>query len=135
MKSTALGIFLLLQVFLGYSQEKDSIRIEKEKKKEKVVLPWFVERFKLSAGGLYIINKTNIQVAVNGGEATPIDGEKDLGKILEVIEQPHQILCTIILNEKEALIPLHEDSLEKIDKKHRKIYVTLPDGLLDIYMD
>lgn len=60
------------------------------------------------------------------------DGE-DLGEILEVIEQPHQVLCAISLNGKEALIPIHEDSLEKVDTKKRKVYVRLPDGLLDIY--
>ncbi len=57
----------------------------------------------------------------------------DLGEILEVIEQPHQILCSILLNGKEALIPIHEASLEKIDQKNRKVFVTLPDGLLEIY--
>jgi len=31
------------------------------------------------------------------------------------------------------LIPIHEDSLEKIDTKNRKVFVTLPDGLLEIY--
>ena len=60
------------------------------------------------------------------------DGE-ELGEILEVIEQPHQILCSILLNGKEALIPIHEESLEKVDQKKRKVYVTLPDGLLEIY--
>lgn len=58
---------------------------------------------------------------------------EDLGEILEVIEQPHQILCSILLDGKEALIPIHDESLDKIDKKNRKVYVTLPDGLLDIY--
>ena len=57
----------------------------------------------------------------------------DIGPILEVIEQPHQVLCAILLNGKEALIPIHEDSLEKVDAKNRKVYVILPDGLLDIY--
>ena len=60
------------------------------------------------------------------------DGE-NLGEILEVIEQPHQILCSILLNGKEALIPIHQDSLEKIDQKNRQVFVTLPAGLLDIY--
>lgn len=62
-----------------------------------------------------------------------IDAENDLGEILEVIEQPHQVLCTILLNGKEALIPIHDDNLEKVDTKNRKVYVSLPDGLLDIY--
>ena len=62
-----------------------------------------------------------------------MDGNTDLGEILEVIEQPHQILCSINLDGKEALIPIHRESLEKIDKKKRRVYVILPDGLLDIY--
>lgn len=60
------------------------------------------------------------------------EGE-DLGEVLEVIEQPHQLLCTLMLNGKEALIPIHDDNLEKMDKKTRRLYVSLPDGLLEIY--
>jgi len=64
-----------------------------------------------------------------------INENEELGEVCEVIEQPHQVLCKIMLNDKEALIPIHEDSLEKIDKKNRKLFVNLPDGLLDIYRD
>ncbi|MFM7709511.1 MAG: ribosome maturation factor RimM, partial [Ferruginibacter sp.] len=63
-----------------------------------------------------------------------IDGEHDLGPIREVIEQEHQILCTILYKGKEAMIPLHEESLIKTDKKNKKVYVDLPEGLLDIYV-
>ena len=56
-----------------------------------------------------------------------------LGKILEVIEQPHQTLCRIDLQGKEAYIPLHEETLLKVDKKAGQVIVDLPDGLLDIY--
>jgi 16S rRNA processing protein RimM len=62
-----------------------------------------------------------------------IDGENEIGMVTEVIEQPHQILCTILYKGKEALIPVHEDSLVKIDKKNKKVFVELPEGLLDIY--
>ncbi|HEY5463480.1 MAG TPA: 16S rRNA processing protein RimM [Hanamia sp.] len=62
-----------------------------------------------------------------------INDKIELGEVIEVIEQPHQVLCTIMIDGKEALIPIHENSLEKIDKKNRKLYVDLPDGLLDIY--
>jgi len=62
-----------------------------------------------------------------------IDQNKELGEVVEVIEQPHQVLCRIMIDGKEALIPIHENSLEKIDKKNRKLYVSLPEGLLDIY--
>lgn len=60
------------------------------------------------------------------------EGE-DIGEVLEIIEQPHQVLCRIDLDGKEALIPLHEETLEKIDKKKRLVHVTLPDGLLDVF--
>lgn len=63
------------------------------------------------------------------------DGKKLLGKVLEVIEQPAQILLRIEINEKEVLIPLNESTLEKIDLKKQKIIVELPDGLLDIYLN
>ena len=64
-----------------------------------------------------------------------IDDAEELGEVCEVIEQPHQVLCKIMLNGKEALIPVHEDSLKQIDKKNRKLFVNLPEGLLDIYRD
>ena len=64
---------------------------------------------------------------------TLVNEEEELGEILEVIEQPHQVLCKILLNGKEALIPIHEEFLDKIDKKNKKVFVTLPDGLLEIY--
>jgi 16S rRNA processing protein RimM len=63
-----------------------------------------------------------------------IEGEQVLGKILEVIEQPHQILCRIEFNQKEAYIPLHEQTIQKIDKKKQQVMVSLPPGLLEIYL-
>ena len=64
---------------------------------------------------------------------TMINEAVELGEIIEVIEQPHQVLCTIMINGKEALIPVHEESLDRVDAKNRKVYVELPEGLLDIY--
>ncbi|MFT3680920.1 MAG: ribosome maturation factor RimM [Ferruginibacter sp.] len=64
---------------------------------------------------------------------TLVDDGKEIGEITEVIEQPHQLLCKIMLGDNEALIPVHEASLEKVDKKNKKVFVILPDGLLDIY--
>src|SRR6476646_957389 len=48
---------------------------------------------------------------------TIVNKEKPIGEIMEVIEQPHQMLCRIEVNEKEVLIPLNEDTLKKIDHK------------------
>jgi len=84
MKAAALVMIVLFNILYGHAQESDSARIEKEIKKEKRIVPWFVERFKISAGGFYVINKTNIQVGINGMDATSIDAEKDLGLHKEV---------------------------------------------------
>lgn len=57
-----------------------------------------------------------------------------IGEILEVIEQPHQLLCRLDVKGKEVLIPLNENTLRKIDHKKKQVIVILPDGLLDIYL-
>jgi 16S rRNA processing protein RimM len=62
-----------------------------------------------------------------------INDSEEIGEIVEVIEQPMQVLCKIIYQGNEALIPIHEESLQKIDKKNKRVYVELPEGLLDIY--
>ena len=79
----------------------------------------------------------------NAAESSPIallgylvvDNGKALSKVEEVIEQPHQLLLRIVLNGKEAYIPLHEKTLNRIDKKKLEIHVTLPEGLLEVYLD
>ena len=57
-----------------------------------------------------------------------------LGTVTEVIEQPHQVLLAIYIGEKEALIPLHQDSLVRVDRTKKEVHVDLPEGLLDLYL-
>ncbi len=56
-----------------------------------------------------------------------------IGVINEVIEQPHQVLLTVDYKGKEAYLPMHEESLLKIDHKKKAVHLNLPDGLLEIY--
>ena len=63
-----------------------------------------------------------------------IEHGKVLGTITEVIEQPHQLLCKIQINEKDVLIPLHDETIVKVDRKKRQVIVELPEGLLEIYL-
>jgi len=63
-----------------------------------------------------------------------VSGGSDLGEILEVIEQPHQVLCRLEINRKEVLIPINGETLEKMDKKNKTVFVNLPDGLLELYL-
>jgi hypothetical protein len=73
MKTAFLILILLSAGYLSYSQSKDSAQTDK------IVLPWFVERFKISAGAIYIVNKTNIRVQLNDASGTDINLEKELG--------------------------------------------------------
>ena len=63
-----------------------------------------------------------------------IDQERDLGPILEVIEQPHQVLCRMEMASREVLIPINEQTLNKVDHKNRCVFLTLPEGLLEVYL-
>ena len=63
-----------------------------------------------------------------------VDQGRDLGPILEVIEQPHQVLCRLEIDTKEVLIPINEQTLDKVDHKNRSVLLSLPDGLLEVYL-
>ena len=131
-----------------------------EERKESFI-PWFIESTKIkNEEEIYIkLEGINIREQANkltqkevwlpeeefkkfSAKSSPInllgydivEGEQVLGKILEVIEQPHQILCRIEFNKKEALIPLHEETIQKIDRRKQQVIVSLPPGLLEIYL-
>jgi 16S rRNA processing protein RimM len=60
------------------------------------------------------------------------DGDEALGVVLEVIEQPHQVLCRIQYKEHDdVLIPINEASLVKIDNKTKRLLLDLPEGLIE----
>lgn len=64
-----------------------------------------------------------------------IDGEKQLGKIENVITLSAQVLLTVMVDSTEVLIPLQEGIIKKVDKTQQQIFGTLPDGLLDVYLE
>ncbi len=79
MKSLTPFIILLLAITKGFGQQSDSASVEKK------IAPWFVERFKLTAGFFLPVNNTSIQVGLTGKAAgTEIDFQKDLGYTQEV---------------------------------------------------
>ena len=63
-----------------------------------------------------------------------IDQGRELGPVLEVIEQPHQVICRLEIDAREVLIPINEQTLTKIDHKAKTLLLTLPDGLLEVYL-
>jgi len=64
-----------------------------------------------------------------------VEKGKELGVIKEVIEQPHQLLVTILIKEQEVYIPLHEESLLQVNHNKKIVEVNLPEGLIDVYFE
>ena len=58
-----------------------------------------------------------------------------LGAIEEVIEMPMQVLVKVMIRGKEALLPVNEQSLVKVDKKKQVVHLHLPDGLIELYLE
>ncbi len=58
----------------------------------------------------------------------------DLGPIIRIEEYPQQEIAVCIFNEKEVMIPLNPDFIESIDDVQKSILVSLPDGLIDVYL-
>jgi 16S rRNA processing protein RimM len=58
-----------------------------------------------------------------------------LGVIKSIEEFPQQLIATVLLKEKEVLIPLNEDFLEKVNDEQKKLFLNLPEGLIDLYLE
>jgi 16S rRNA processing protein RimM len=151
---------LLLKHNLGKKTSLKGLKAIFVEERKESFIPWFVESTKIKSDEEIYIKLEGVNMREQATKLTQkevwipeedfkkfsaktspinflgftiIEGDKALGKILEVIEQPHQILCRIELNGKEAYIPLHEETIVKIDRKKQEVIVSLPPGLLEIY--
>jgi 16S rRNA processing protein RimM len=58
---------------------------------------------------------------------------KNIGRIESIIENPGQLLLSIISPaNKEYLVPLHEDLIIKLDRKKHILTMDIPEGLIEI---
>lgn len=152
---------LVLQHSLGGKTSLKGLEAIFLEEKKDSFIPYFIQSAKIRSENETILKLEGIDVVESARKLTPkevwlveddfkkfaaksspisllgftlVDDEgREIGEIIEVIEQPHQVLCTVMVDGKEALIPVHGESLEKIDKKNKKVHVIIPDGLLDIY--
>lgn len=65
---------------------------------------------------------------------TVYNDDEKLAPVETVIEQPLQVLLQLTIKDKEVLIPLNEATLLHIDRKKKEVHVSLPDGLLEVYL-
>ena len=64
---------------------------------------------------------------------TLIDSEKGtLGVISEVDQTTDNVLFVIPTEDDELLIPAGDEFVDEIDHENKILYVTLPEGLLDL---
>ncbi len=57
----------------------------------------------------------------------------NVGKIGEILFYPDNPVFQIMQDQKEIIVPLHEDLIVEIDSQKKRIKVNLPEGLLEIF--
>jgi 16S rRNA processing protein RimM len=152
---------LLLKHELGKKTSLKGLQAIFVEEKKNVFIPWFIESakikneeeiylkleeintreaaIKLTQKEIWLLETDFKKFAAKTAPAsllgyTIINNSQSLGEILELIEQPHQLLCRLEINGKEVLIPLHQETLQKVNHKKKEVLVELPDGLLEIYL-
>jgi 16S rRNA processing protein RimM len=144
---------LLLKHTLGKKTSLKGLQAIFIEEKKDSFLPWFMESAKIKSETEVYIKLEGIDTRESAmlpeidfkkfvAKSAPVSllgytiiNEKEIvGKIIEVIEQPHQVLCRLEIKGKEVLIPLNEDTLKKIDHRTKQVFVKLPEGLLEIYL-
>ena len=59
----------------------------------------------------------------------------EIGEISDVLEYPTQAVIQVMKDGKEILIPIHDDIIQKVDKKAKILTVKSPEGLIDMYLN
>lgn len=152
---------LLLKHELGKKTSLKGLQAIFIEEKKNSFIPWFIASTKIKNEEEVYLNLEGINTRESAGKLTQkeiwvpeidfkkfaaktapasllgytiINKDESLGEILELIEQPHQLLCRLEIKGKEVLIPLHDETLQKVDHKKKEVLVELPDGLLEIYL-
>ncbi len=67
---------------------------------------------------------------------TVVDEVKgDIGILKQVIDLKVNPLLQIMKGGKEILIPLLDGLVNKVDRKNKKLHISAPEGLVDLYLD
>lgn len=59
----------------------------------------------------------------------------DIGTLQTIIEYPAQPIFQINKEGKEILIPVIDPVIKQVDRKHKTLYITAPNGLIDLYLN
>jgi len=59
----------------------------------------------------------------------------DIGKITGVNDSTTQALFEVKKGDKQLLIPINDEIITKVDRENNTIFVTTPEGLVDLYLE
>ncbi len=62
------------------------------------------------------------------------DEHGDIGIIQSVNDTTSQALFEILKGDKQVLIPINDDIINKVDRENKMIHVTTPEGLVALYL-
>lgn len=66
---------------------------------------------------------------------TMIDSaEGELGIVEDVLQLPAGDVALVMIQNKEVLLPLNEETVLEINKRKKQIHVTMPDGIIKMYL-
>ena len=58
-----------------------------------------------------------------------------VGVIEEILDYPAQAVMQVFHEGKEVLIPINDAVILKLDRKNKNIFIKVPNGLLDLYLN
>lgn len=58
-----------------------------------------------------------------------------VGMVADVFEFPTHAVMQVMKDGKEILVPAQKEIISKVDRTNKTIYVNMPDGLVEMYMD
>lgn len=107
-------------------EDIDTIDIAQKLVRKKVYLP--VEKKPVKDASEFLI--TDLKGFIAHDE---IYGE--LGEIIEIHEYPQQYVAVVPHKFREIMFPLNDEFIKEIDEAGGNVYLKLPEGLIDVYMN
>ncbi|MFS4456066.1 ribosome maturation factor RimM [Maribacter sp. 2304DJ31-5] len=59
----------------------------------------------------------------------------DIGIITSVNDATSQALFEVLKEDKQLLVPINDQIITKVDREAKRVYVTTPEGLVDLYIN
>ena len=124
-------------------------------------IPYFIASLKANNNAEYVINIEDIitiegakklvtkhvyvaeEILVGLAQKSPllwigfkvIDAQKgNIGLVEDVLQTGKQWLAKLTIQNTEVLLPLIDQTITKVDIKTKTLHMTLPDGLLEVYL-